>query len=492
MRPNQLVVFGASGDLTSRKLIPALLRNLTDGAIKQPLQVVGVSRGQRTSEDWRDELAGAVAPEHEGAWQQLAPNLHWHSADASKPEQLMQLKLRLGELIEEAGGCAVRSGRLFYLALAPRLFGPVVQALAHHEMLTCPPEAEEGWRRVVVEKPFGTDLASARELNQQLRTHLREDQIFRIDHYLGKETVQNILSLRFQNAIFEPLWNRNHVESVEITVAETVAMEGRRGAYYDKAGATRDMVQNHLLQVLALVAMEPPGSLQADAIRSEKVKVLSALRPFSPQRAATDIVRGQYVAGPARDRGYLEESGVAPDSHTETYVAFRAYLDTWRWSGVPFLVRTGKAMNRRFSEVVLRFRTPPVDLLHGPVPDDVCALRPNALRLMLQPHEGVKLGFLVKEPGPGMNMRPAELGFDYADLGTATPPAYQRLLLDALEGQATLFIRGDEVEAAWTFVDSMRAAWKEAGVEPVPYPAGSSGPAVADGLFRGCEGIWTA
>jgi glucose-6-phosphate 1-dehydrogenase len=280
------------------------------------------------------------------------------------------------------------------------------------------------------------------------------------------------------------------VESVEISVCETVAMEGRRGAYYDKAGALRDMLQNHLMQVLTLVAMEPPGSMAPDAIRTEKVKVLESLRPFTPERALHDSVRAQYVAGPARDRGYLDEAGVDPESTTETYVAIRALVDNWRWSGVPFLLRTGKALHQRYTSVILRFRTPPIDLLGGPVPDGTCALRPNDLHLLIQPDEGVRLGFLVKQPGPGMVMRHADLGFDYDALGGSTPPAYQRLLLDALEGNATLFIRGDEVEAAWRFVDGLRASWSAAEAPLHTYEAGSWGPAEADQLFRGCEGVW--
>ena len=373
----------------------------------------------------------------------------------------------------------------------PTLFGSVVEALDGQRLLRCEPGAP-GWRRVVVEKPFGKDLHTAQALNRKLLTHLREDQLFRIDHYLGKETVQNILALRFQNSIFEPLWNRNHIESVEISVCETVAMEGGRGGYYDTAGALRDMVQNHLLQILSMVAMEAPGSLDADAVRNEKVKVLQALRPFSATRAAKDTVRAQYTGSEVREVGYREAPGVKDGSGTETYVAIRALVDNWRWSGVPFLLRTGKALPERFTEVILRFRAPPVDLLNGPLPDDTCPLRPNALHLLIQPQEGLRMSFLVKQPGPGMVMRQSQLGFDYASLGNGpTPPAYQRLILDALEGKATLFIRGDEVEAAWAFVDGIRAGWEEAGAPVLEYPAGTWGPPEADELFRGCEGTWT-
>lgn len=492
-RPAQLVLFGASGDLVERKLVPALLASFAAGDLPETLQVIGVSRSERTSEQWRADLAEAVSPDLRDAWVRFSELWHWVRCDASIPAEVLRLKAELDGLIESIDGCRIRSGRLFYLALRPRLFGPVVASLAHASLLECPPGAKEGWRRVIVEKPFGTDLATARALNAELRTHLREDQLFRIDHYLGKETVQNIIALRFQNAIFEPLWSRKHVESVEVSVCETVAMEGGRAAYYDGAGAMRDMVQNHLLQVMALIAMEAPGSLDADAVRNEKVKVLQALRPFNAQRVVRDAVRAQYVAGPARDKSYLDEGGVADGSATETYVALRAMVDNWRWSGVPFLLRTGKAMHRRYTEVVLRFRTPPIDLLNGPLPDDVCALRPNALHLQIQPHETLRLSFLVKRPGSGFVLVPSELDFDYSDLGNGrTPPAYQRLLVDALAGNATLFIRGDEVEAAWSFVDGIRAGWAEANPPVLTYPAGSTGPLEADDLFRGCEGVWTS
>ncbi len=490
--PAQIVIFGASGDLTARKLVPALLGNVAAGALDPAaVQVIGVSRSPRTSEAWREEMAAWVPEDLAPSWPRFAPCLHYVATDAAVPEDLVRLHETLDALAKPLGG-PDRVGRLFYLALAPELFGPVVSRLADRGLTTCPVGATEGWRRVVIEKPFGVDLPSAQALNRALLAHLREEQIYRIDHYLGKETVQNILTQRFQNAIFEPLWNRNHVESVEISVLETVAMEGRRGAYYDGAGALRDMVQNHLMQVLALVAMEPPGSLSAEAVRGEKVKLIGSLRRFTPSEVATHVVRGQYVAGPTRDRSYRQEIGVSPGSRTETYVAIRALIDNWRWSGVPFLLRTGKALHEASTEVILHFRTPPTDLLNGPLSPGVCALRPNVLRVLIQPQEGVRLSFLVKEPGAGMVMRLAELGFDYTELGNAkTPPAYQRLLLDAIEGNATLFLRGDEVESSWAFADAIRAGWEEADPPVHKYPAGSRGPEVAEELWHGCEGGWS-
>ena len=479
----QLVIFGASGDLTARKLIPALCGNARLDAFPGPVQVIGVARSHKTDDGWRDALTDWLAPPDRATWQTFRERVTYLPLDILADGATDILRARLDALCAEAGAAPDETTRLFYLALAPKLFAPVVDALAAADMVGCPLGAPT--RRVIVEKPFGRDLASARALNAALRRHLHEEQIFRIDHYLGKETVQNILSFRFQNAIFEPLWNARHVESVEISVCEAVGMEAGRGAYYDEAGALRDMVQNHLLQVLALVAMEPPNSMDADAVRSEKVKVFDALTLMSPERVARDVVRAQYD-------GYHDEKGVPRDSVTETYVAIRATVANWRWNGVPFLLRTGKALDARYTQVVLRFRTPPVDLLGGPLPDGVCPLRPNALTLLIQPREGIRLGFLVKQPGAGVVMRPAELGFDYAALGETTVPAYQRLLLDAIKGNATLFIRGDETEAAWRFVDAIRAGWQADGAPaPARYPPGSAGPAEADALFRGCEGIWS-
>ncbi|MEN0065083.1 MAG: glucose-6-phosphate dehydrogenase [Myxococcota bacterium] len=490
--PDQVIIFGASGDLTSRKLIPALLNNHIAGALKRPIQVIGVARSTKTHEQWRQEMGEALAPELREAYASFSSQLYWVRANAADSNDLHELGEFLDRLTEEAGGTPDQAGRLFYLALGPNLFGRVVSALSSQNLIDSEPGATDGWRRVVVEKPFGTDLPSAQALNRTLLQHLREDQLFRIDHYLGKETVQNILSFRFQNAIFEPLWNRQHIESVEISVCEKVAMEGERGAYYDKAGALRDMVQNHLLQVLALVAMEAPGTLSADDVRNEKTKVFRALRRFTANEVKNRVIRAQYIQGPGRERDYREEPGVDPESQTETYVAIRAAIDNWRWSEVPFLLRTGKALEKRFTQIVLNFRTPPVDLLNGPLPEGVCALRPNALTLRIQPDEGVSWSFLVKEPGAGMVMRQADLGFRYADLGVPKiPDAYQRLLLDALEGNATLFLRGDEVEAAWSFVDAIHAGWAEGNAPIWTYPAGGRGPDEADALFVGCEGIWS-
>jgi len=488
----QIVIFGASGDLTARKLIPAIVGNLHDGALEGVFHVVGVARRPKEPGAWRTELEAWLPPEHVGTWAKISLHVHYFQASILDPTDLARLARFLDDLAAADGLRPDQVGRLFYLALKPSLFGPSIEGLDAVGLLTCDRDEAVAWRRVVVEKPFGRDLASARALNRKFLEHTREDQIFRIDHYLGKETVQNILAFRFQNAIWEPLWNRDHIESVEISVCETVGMEGGRGRYYDDSGALRDMVQNHLLQVLALIAMEAPNSLAPDDVRSEKVRALAALRRFTPEDVAEDVVRARYAASDVRERGYLDEEGVPPESRTETFVAIRAAIHNWRWNGVPFFLRTGKCLTKRKTEVILRFRTPPMDLLNGPTAAAACALRPNALHLLIQPTEGVRLGFLVKEPGPGLKLRHATLGFDYEAFGLPpTAPAYQRLLLDAIEGNATLFIRGDETETAWAFADAIRAGWDVDEPPPVyEYPAGSYGPREADDLFRGCEGTW--
>lgn len=484
----QIVIFGASGDLTARKLVPALVGSAAAGAFTKRVQLIGVARRPKKTAEWRAELETWLDDEGKSRWAQFADQVHYAQCDVLQDGQAERLHHLLDSLAVEDGLDPKTVGRLYYLALKPDLFAPVVERLSAERMLA--ERTPEAFRRVVVEKPFGTDLESALALNSRLRAHLKEHQIFRIDHYLGKETVQNILALRFQNAIFEPLWNRKHIESVEISVCESLGMESGRGRYYDTAGALRDMMQNHLLQVLALVAMEPPSSMNADAVRNEKVKVLESLTPYRPEQVAENVVRAQYLGDDDRC-GYRQEDGVPDDSQTETFLAARAQIHNWRWSGVPFLLRTGKRLNARYTQVVLRFKAPPLDLLGGPSEFDICPLRPNTLRILIQPSEGIRLDFLVKQPGAGAVMRPSTLGFDYADLETGpSAPAYQRLLLDAIEGNATLFIRADEVEAAWRFADSIRAGWTSTEAPMHTYRSGERGPEAADALFRGCEGVW--
>ena len=477
--PIQIIIFGATGDLTARKLVPALLR--LAGSTDVDFSLIGVARTPMTDQAFRDHLLASLPNEDREAFGVFQERFHYHRGDGVG--DLQSLAAHLDALPQGA-----QAVRLFYLALKPELFLPTVLNLARQGLVSH--DNGQPWRRVVIEKPFGHDLASARTLNRTLHGLLREDQIYRIDHYLGKETVQNLFALRFNNAIFEPLWNRQHIELVQITVAETLGVERGRAGYYDSVGALRDMLQNHMLQILALVAMEPPSSLNPETIRDQKVTVLKSLRIPS----GDTCIRARYAAGERDGQamvGYLQEEGVKPDSTTETFVALRAEVENWRWSGVPFLLRHGKRLPSRFTEVKVQFRVPPIQLFNPDPSRDradgtVCQVRANQLTLSIQPKEAVRLGFGVKTPGGGMTMAPAELAFNYSErFGGPTPPAYERLLLDALRGDPTLFLRNDEVEAAWTAVDALPAT------PLLEYPAGSWGPPEADRLFHGCEGTWS-
>jgi glucose-6-phosphate 1-dehydrogenase len=468
--PLTLVICGASGDLTARKLVPSLYRLDRKKRLPPEAKVVGVARSPFSDDAFREKMAKAIqeyskADWDPAAWQAFAARLHYVAADAGKPGGLDPVKSWLKQ--REAG----RPGRqLFYLAVGPDLYPHIVTNLGKEGL-----SREEGgaWRRLIIEKPFGRDLASARALNQTVRENFRESQVYRIDHYLGKETVQNILVFRFANTLFEPVWNHNFIDHVQITVSESVALEGR-GGYYDKAGVLRDMFQNHLLQLLTLVAMEAPSRFAADPLRNEKVKVLDAIPIYSSEEAAQNVVFGQYA-------GYRREKGVSPDSRTPTFAAVQFAIDNWRWRGVPFFLRSGKALARRLSEVVIQFRCPPH--LMFPLPPGA-TLQCNRLSICVQPDEGIHLNFQSKVPDEENTvLRPAEMQFHYRDTyaDRPIPESYERLLTDAVNGDAALFMRSDEIERAWEIMDPLVAV-AEAG-DPPPcgdYAIGTEDPACAD------------
>jgi glucose-6-phosphate 1-dehydrogenase len=484
--PQCLVIFGASGDLTHRKLIPALFELFRQRRLPSEFAVVGCARRPWTDDEFRSRMAEALADviaEHRTAWEQFAAGLFYEPADLSDPATIVRLGERLDGIDRNR---ATRGNRTFYLSVSPAFYGSGTRALAAAGLL-----ADSERSRVVIEKPFGTDYASAQELNRIVLSCAKESQIFRIDHYLGKETVQNILVLRFANTIFEPIWNRNYIANVQITAAETVGVEERAG-YYETSGALRDMVQNHLTQILALTAMEPPGRFDAEAIRNEKAKVLQAARLANDHEPWTCCVRGQYTAGGSSSRpiaGYRQEPGVNPNSTTETYVATKLFVDNWRWQGVPFYLRTGKRLPKRLSEVVLTFRQAPVSLFDaaGGAPT------PNQLILRIQPDEGADIRFEVKAPGSGMRSRPVDMAFSYDEsFGEPSDEGYVRLLADAMLGDPTLFTRSDEVEAAWRLYTPLLELMEEAPWQlPVySYEARTWGPAAADSLLAGDDLVW--
>jgi glucose-6-phosphate 1-dehydrogenase len=458
-----IVIFGASGDLTSRKLIPALYSLHKRGRLPGDLRIVGFSRTAFSHEKFRESLrestAKFVGPAFEpAAWRQFAEAIYYFAGDIGHGADFAALARFLGQVEADAAGV-----RVYYLATAPEFFEPAIRALGASSLAG----GRDPSRRIVVEKPFGYDLQSARHLNEVLHGIFSERQIYRIDHYLGKDTVQNILVFRFGNAIFEPIWNRNYVDHVQITAAEEVTV-GRRGSYYDKAGVLRDMFQNHLLQLLTTTAMEPPTRFRADAVRNEKVKVLEAIQPMSPELVAQRTTRGQY-------RGYLQEPGVDPRSQTATFAAVRLAVDNWRWQGVPFYLRSGKAMSCRTTQVVIQFRQPPHQMFADGQRSDYEA---NRLVIHIQPAEGMQLYFQTKVPNTDMQMRLTELDFRFdSAFGGTLPDAYERLLMDILGGDQSLFARSDEVELAWGIIDPIVAAWQTLGEPPLAtYEPGHWGP----------------
>jgi glucose-6-phosphate 1-dehydrogenase len=483
--PNTLVIFGATGDLTQRKLIPALYNLALEGLLPGRFSVVGFARRPKDHYHFRSELREAVAkhsrtqPIQAPAWDGFASRLYYCPSEFADPGGYRDLGATLGKIEGKSGS----RNRLYYLATPPGFYAEIARRLGEESLA----HSDGGWTRIIVEKPFGRDLASAVELNATLHGVFDEEQIYRIDHYLGKETVQNILVFRFANGIFEPIWNRRYIDHVQITVAESIGIEGR-GAYYEKAGVVRDIIQNHAMQLLALAAMEPPATFEPNAVRDEKVKVLRAVRPVLPEEAKAFTVRGQYQSGVISGQpviGYREEKGVGARSRTETYLALKLFVDNWRWAGVPFYVRAGKRLPKRVTEIAIVFRQPPLALF--PTPDG-SRIEPNVLSITIQPDEGIslKFGSKVPEPQADLRIRPVKMDFRYGtSFGFAAPDAYERLLLDAMMGDATLFTRRDEVEAAWAFVTPLIEGWGRSRPPRFPnYEAGTWGPDEAEAFME--------
>jgi len=472
-----LTIFGASGDLTSRKLVPALYELYCKGRLPEATNVVGFSRTSFSDDAWRSSLAESTRKYLEsgfdqGKWDEFARCLYYHAGDIQNAEDFNRLRARLAEI--EQGRSDTR---VYYLATAPEFYEQVVRQLGAAGLA----DEKRNTRRIVIEKPFGTDRASAHRLNAVVHNVFREKQVFRIDHYLGKETVQNILVMRFANSIFEPIWNRYYVDHVQITVAEEVTV-GRRGAYYDKAGVIRDMFQNHLLQLLMITAMEAPVRYEAEPVRDEKVKVLQAIRLLDPQAVIESTVRGQY-------RGYRTEPGVDANSQTATFAVARLFVDNWRWDGVPFYLRSGKAMSCRTSQIVIQFRSPPHMMFKSGAHR---ACEANRLVIQVQPAEGIQLHFQTKVPDAGMAMRLADLDFRFREVFPGNiPEAYQRLLLDVFQGDASLFARADEVELAWGIVDPILAAWDQLRLPELhEYELGLWGPEASTEWMRAQGREW--
>ena len=480
--PCVMVIFGATGDLTHRKLLPALYNLALEHPLPAGFSVVGFARRPYSDDEFREQALESInqysrqKPVNPQVWESFACGIRYLQSSFNDPSGYERLNNLLNALDQERG---TGGNRIYYLSTPPSQYPEIIQRLGAAGLNR---SRKGGWTRIIIEKPFGHDLTSARELNRQVAKVFKEEQVYRIDHYLGKETVQNILVFRLANGIFEPVWNRRYVDHVQITVAENLGLEGR-GAYYEESGAIRDMVQNHVLQLLTLVAMEPPITFEANAVRDEKVKVLHALQPLIGQDVITNIVRAQYGpgwVGGQQVRGYTEEPGVSPTSTTETYLAMKVFIDSWRWAGVPFYLRTGKHLPKRVSEIAIQFKQAPLMLFkrseaHGQV-------EPNVLTLRIQPDEGISLKFGAKVPGTEMQIRSVNMDFFYgSSFFREQPEAYERLILDCMLGDSTLFTRRDEVEAAWEFVQGILDEWKNEPRETIlTYESGSWGPQAAD------------
>ena len=485
--PCSMVIFGASGDLTRRKLIPALFYLSREGMLAPGFSVVGCARTPNTEEAFRREMAGAVkkflqlTTESDAFVQAFGKTLHYVADDFGDPKAYAMLKGVLERLDQERG---TSGNRLFYLATPPSFFPVIVQHLGGAG-LAKPQVPGKTWTHIIIEKPFGQSLESARDLNRVVTGVFSENQIYRIDHYLGKETVQNLLVFRFANGVFEPFWNRRYIDHVQITVAEELGVENR-GSYYEESGLLRDMIQNHVLQLLSLVAMEPPATFEATAVRDEKAKVLRSIRPMPASRVPDFVLRGQYsegLVGGKKEIGYRSEPKVAPASNTETYAAVKLFIDNWRWADVPFYLRSGKRLPKRVSEISIQFRRVPHLLFRGSGAEGI---EPNVISIRLQPNEGISLKFCAKLPGTSMQIRPVKMEFRYGESFGATPPtAYETLLLDCMLGDPTLFNRDDAVELSWEFVDPILERWKQdEGKGLAFYPAGSWGPPEADDFIE--------
>jgi len=495
--PCAMVIFGAHGDLTKRKLIPALYALYIDGFLPREFCVVGMSRTKMSHEDFRKKMkesmqqfASDIALEPQ-KWERFESCLYYLPGHFDKEHGLDELATLLDDLGKQYG---TNGNNLFYLSTPPSLYDPIIDRLAEAKLVESRPGKHSVWPRIIVEKPFGRDLNTALALDEHLHRVFKEEQIFRIDHYLGKETVQNIMVLRFANGIFEPIWNREHVDHVQITNAETIGVEGR-GAYYEEAGNMRDMIQNHMLGLVSLVGMEPPISLDAEAIRDEKAKVLRCIRPFDMSKPDEFAVRGQYgpgyIAGHAVP-GYREEEGVPPDSHRETFSAMTLFIDNWRWAGVPFYVRSGKRLAKHVTEICVHFKKAPHRLFNQSLHAAAETTGPNILVMKIQPDEGISLKFLTKQPGTTTNLRWLSMDFNYGTaFGQRTPTAYERLIHDCISGDATLFSRSDAVQASWELIGPMVDYWdNNKDVEMPNYAAGTWGPAESDSLLARFDDVW--